>query len=76
MLGGTMTTPAPSYDLAQAQYSFYKSATRLANVWYALTIIGLILIVLSVIISCVGAILGAGTFITLLNSIIQNLPTN
>jgi len=71
-----MTTPAPSYDLAQAQYSFYKSATRLANVWYALTIIGLILAALSIILSCVGAILGAGTFITLLNSILRSIPTN
>jgi hypothetical protein len=70
-----MTVPAPSYDLAQAQYAFYKSATRLSNLWFTLTIIGLILAVVSFLVSCVGVILGAGSFIAFMNAILQNLPS-
>ena len=70
-----MSTPDPSYELVNAQYKFYTSATRLANLWFALTIIWLVLTGLTILVSCVGVILGAGTFITFLNAIMQSMPS-
>ena len=66
-----MSMPDPAYDLATVQYKFYKAATRLSNLWYALTIIALILWILGVILTCVGAFLSAGTIIALFDSLYQ-----
>jgi hypothetical protein len=70
-----MSMPDYSNELAHAQFQFYKSAGRLANLWFILTIIGLILTVLSLIVSCVGIILGASTFIATINSLMKSFPT-
>jgi hypothetical protein len=69
-----MSMPDSSNDLARAQYQFYKSAGRLANLWYTLTIIWLILVILSFIGACVGAILGAGSVITFFSTLVQQVP--
>ncbi|KAF0107796.1 MAG: hypothetical protein FD146_1427 [Anaerolineaceae bacterium] len=63
-----MSIPDAAHDLVNVQYKFYKSATRLSNLLYALTIIGLILWILGIILTCVGAFFAADSVITLINS--------
>jgi uncharacterized membrane protein YqaE (UPF0057 family) len=70
-----MSMPDPAHDLATTQYKFYKAATRLSNLWYALTIIGLILWILGIILSCVGVFLAAGPVTIFINSVIQSLSS-
>jgi uncharacterized membrane protein YqaE (UPF0057 family) len=67
-----MSMPDPAYDLATVQYKFYKAAARLSNLWYALTVIGLILWILSIILTCVGAFLASGPIISLINSLLYS----
>jgi hypothetical protein len=66
-----MALPDVSTELTRAQYEFYKSAGRLAKLWYALTVIGLILWMLALIGTCVAGILSAGTVTLFFQSLMQ-----
>jgi hypothetical protein len=69
-----MALPDTTGGIVQVQYEFYKSAGRLAKLWYALTVIGLIMWILSFVLICVGGILTAGSIIPIINSLMSNYP--
>ncbi len=70
-----MSIPDSTNEIARAQFQYYKSASRLANLWYTLTVIWIILTLLSIIGACVSVVLGAGSAVAIFNSIMRNLPS-
>ena len=70
-----MALPDTPGGIARAQYEFYKSAGRLAKLWYSLTVIGLILWIISIILTCVAAVLTGGSLIPMINSLLSNYTT-
>ena len=68
-----MALPDGINEMTRAQYEFYKAAGRLSKLWYVLTWISLIIMILSILISCVGAILALGPLTIFFNSLFGGL---
>ena len=66
-----MTLPEPSNEMPPVQYDFYKTARRLSRLWYALTIVGLILWILCIILICVGTIFALTSDLPIFNSLLS-----
>jgi hypothetical protein len=63
-----MTTPNSNNDLVQAQYRYYRAVTRLANLWHALTVIGLVIYILIFVALIVFAVLSMGSISAIFSS--------
>ena len=63
-----MALPETPSVIERSQLEFYKSANKLAKLWYALTIVGLILWIICIILSFVGTILAVTYYMPNINS--------
>lgn len=66
-----MALPNAPSEFTRVQYEFYKSAGKLAKLWYALTVIALILYILSTILLCVGGFLVSGSIMVFIQSLLD-----